>query len=225
LTARRIARCSIWPVRRETPRGFVPIGSDARANRARGSALALGIALLVGCSNAGDNPLVEGLTPEQEAQLIEESIAQIERTENFTPDDFERLQRAHLETMSDEMRDAALEGLPKRVDKISILEMSQTLELDRDTASIDARTTEDGRVFAIVSIEGSRSFRTRNASKTIPTRFSLPWVISVERGKLAFRHRGIRMSDVPDELLERDQPSESSPTPSNAAVPGSGTTR
>ncbi|HXV36123.1 MAG TPA: hypothetical protein VEC18_03175 [Myxococcota bacterium] len=179
----------------------------------------------MGCSNEGDNPLVDGLTPEQETQLIEESIAQIERTENFSPGDFEKLQRAHLETISEEMRDAALEDLPKRVDKISILEMSQTLELDRDTASIDARAAGDGRVFAIVSIEGSRTFRTRNAAKTIETRFTLPWVVAFERGKLTFRHRGIRMSDVPNEVLERDQPSESSPTPSSAAVPGSGTMR
>ncbi len=153
-------------------------------------------AVLVNCSGSSENPLAGGLTADQEALLIERAIDEIESTETFTPDDFEKLQRIHFETITEEMRDAALENLRKRVTKIMILEMSQTVELDRESAEVESRIMGLERVVALVTVNGRRTYRTSNASKTSEARFALPWVITVDGGELLFRHRGIRMRDV-----------------------------
>ncbi|MCH7600744.1 MAG: hypothetical protein IH973_13395 [Myxococcales bacterium] len=165
-------------------------------SRIRRLTAAMACAVLVNCSSSFENPLADGLTAEHEALLIEQSIDQIESAENFTPDDFEQLQRIHFETMTDEMRDAALENLPKRLDKIMILEMSQTVELDRASAEVESRIMGPENAMALVTVNGSRTYRTNNASKSSETRFTLPWVITVDGGELLFRHRGIRMRDV-----------------------------
>jgi hypothetical protein len=158
--------------------------------------LALGASLLASCADSSEDPLAAGLTPEQQAQLIEQSITEIERTENFDPANFEQLQRLHIESMGEEMRDAALESLPKRTGKIGILEMSQTLALEPESAEIELRTTGPGRLVALVSVKGTRSYRTSNVEKTVETRATLPWVITADHGKLVYRHRGIRMTDL-----------------------------
>jgi hypothetical protein len=155
-------------------------------------------ALLVDCSSSSENPLADGLTADQQAVLIEQSIDQIKSTENFTPDNFEQLQRTHFETMAEEMRDAALANLRKRLDKIVLLEMSQTVELDRESAEVESRTVSPERALAIVTVNGSRTYRTSNASKVSESRFALPWVITVDGGELILRHRGVRMRDIKD---------------------------
>ena len=106
-------------------------------SRAGRLTVVMACALLVNCSGSSENPLADELTADQQALLIERSIDQIESTENYTPDNFEQLQRTHFETMTEEMRDAALEYLQKRLDKIMILEMSQTVELDRESAEVE----------------------------------------------------------------------------------------
>jgi len=153
-------------------------------------------ALVAGCSASSENPLANGLSADQQALVIEKSIEQIEATENFTPDDFEARQRKHLEGISEEMRSAALANLQKRLNKNRILEMSQTVELDRETATVDTRVEGPRRVLALFSITGTRTYQTSNASETTETRFALPWVISVDGGELVFRHQGIRMRDI-----------------------------
>jgi hypothetical protein len=155
-------------------------------------------ALFVNCSNSSENPLADGLNADQQALLIEQSIDQIESTENFTPDDFEQLQRTHFEIITEEMRDAALENLRKRLDKILLLEMSQTVELDRESAEMQSRMEGLEKALALVVVNGSRSFRTNHASKSSKTRFALSWVITVDGGELVFRHQGIRMRDLRD---------------------------
>ena len=155
-------------------------------------------AFLVNCSNSSENPLADGLTADQQALLIEQSIDQIESAENFTPDDFEQLQRTHFEIVPEEMRDAALENLQRRLDKIRLLEMSQTVELDRESAEVQLRIEGPERVLALVTVSGSRTYRTNHASKSSKTQFALPWVITVNSGELVFRHQGIRMRDFRD---------------------------
>jgi len=155
-------------------------------------------AFFVNCSSSSENPLADGLTADQQALLIERSIDQIESAENFTPDDFEQLQRTHFETITKEMRDAALENLQRRLDKIMLLEMSQTVELDRESAEVQSRMEDPERALALVIVSGSRAYRTNHASKSSETHFALPWVISVDDGELAFRHQGIRMRDIID---------------------------
>lgn len=154
--------------------------------------------LLVNCSGSTENPLIGGLNPEQQALLLERSLDQIEATENFTPDDFEQLQRAHFETITEEMRDPALANLQKRLDKIAILGMSQTVELDRETGEVEARMESPKKALALVMVSGSRTYHTTNATKSSKTRFALPWVITVDGGELVFRHQGIRMRDIRD---------------------------
>jgi hypothetical protein len=158
----------------------------------------LACALLVNCSGSSENPLADELTAEQEALLIDRSFDQIESAENYTPENFEQVQRALLETMAEEMRDAALEYLPKRLSKITILEMSQTVELDRESAEVKARKVAPDKVMALVSINGTRSFVTNNASKSAETQFDMAWVITVDGGELVFHHRGIRMRESKD---------------------------
>ena len=155
-------------------------------------------AFLVNCSSSSENPLADGLTADQQALLIERSIDQIESAENFTPDDFEQLQRTHFETITKEMRDAALENLQRRLDKIMLLEMSQTVELDRESAEVEARMESPKKALALVMVNGSRTYHTSNATKTSETRFALPWVITVDGGELVFRHQGIRMRNSRD---------------------------
>ncbi len=154
--------------------------------------------LLVNCSSSSENPLADGLTAGQEALLIERTIDQIESTENYTPENFEQRQRTHFETLTKEMQDAALEYLPRRLDKITMLEMSQTVELDRESAEVQSRIEDPERALALVTVNGSRSYRTNHASKSSEARFALPWVIRVDGGELVFRHEGIRMKDVRD---------------------------
>ena len=151
--------------------------------------------LLVNCSGSSENPLANGLTEEQQARLIEQSIAQIELTENFTPDNFEPLQRSHIETITEEMRDAALENLQRRLNKVMLLEMSQTVELDPESVEVDSRMVDPKQAMVLVTVTGDRTYRTNNASKSSETRFLLPWVITVDDGELVFRHQGIRMRD------------------------------
>jgi len=167
-------------------------------SRARRWTVFTACVLLVNCSGSSENPLANGLTEEQQASLIEQSIAQIELTENFTPDNFEPLQRSHIETITEEMRDAALENLQRRMDKVMLLEMSQTVELDPESAELDSRMVDPKQAMVLVSVTGDRTYRTNNASKTSETRFVLPWVLTVDGGELVFRHQGIRMRTIKD---------------------------
>jgi hypothetical protein len=162
------------------------------------STVIMACALLVHCSSSSENPLADGLTADQQALLIERTIEQIESAENYTPDNFEQLQRTHLETVTEEMRDAALEYLPKRLEKILILEMSQTVELDPESAEVESRMLDPEKAMALVSVIGTRTYRTNNASKSSKTRFALAWVITVDGGELVFRHQGIRMGTIKD---------------------------
>jgi len=73
---------------------------------------------------------------------------------------------------------------------------TQTVELDRESAEVESRIEDPERILALVTLTGHRSYRTSNASMSSETRFSLPWVITVDRGELVFRHRGIRMQDI-----------------------------
>jgi hypothetical protein len=167
-------------------------------SRAGRLTVVMACALLVNCSSSSENPLADGLTADQQALLIEQSIEQIESAENYTPDNFEQLQRTHLETVTEEMRDAALEYLPKRLEKIVILEMSQTVELDPESAEVESRMLDPEKAVALFSVIGNRTYRTNNASKSSKTRFALTWVITVDGGELVFRHQGIRMGDIRD---------------------------
>jgi len=165
-------------------------------SRARRWTVFTACVLLVNCSGSSENPLANGLTEEQQAGLIEQSIAQIELTENFTPDNFEPLQRSHIETITEEMRDAALENLQRRLNKVMLLEMSQTVELDPESVEVDARMVDPKQTMVLVTVNGDRTYRTNNASRSSETRFVLPWVITVDGGELVFRHQGIRMRDL-----------------------------
>ena len=167
-------------------------------SRARRLTVVMACALLVNCSGSSENPLVDGLTADQQALMIEQSIDQIESTEDYTPDDFEQRRRAHFETLTEEMRDAALEYMPKRLDKIMMLEMSQTVELDRESVEVESHRVGPEKALALFSVKGSRSYRTSNASKSSTTRFTLRWVITVDDGELVFRHQGIRHRDIKD---------------------------
>jgi hypothetical protein len=155
-------------------------------------------ALLVNCSGSSENPLTDELTADQQAFLIEQSIDQIESTENYTPENFEQLQRTHFETLTEEMRDAALEYLQKRLEKIAMLEMSQTVELDRESAKVESHRVAPEKALALFTVNGSRTYRTSNASKTSRTHFALRWVITVDDGELVFHHQGIRYRDIKD---------------------------
>ena len=152
--------------------------------------------LLAGCSNAPANPLVEGLSAAHEDQLKSLSLAAIEAIENFTPENFEQLQRTHFETMTNEMRPLALEHLPTRVKNIAAIAMSQTLQLDRDSVEVVWRQLGPEKVTANVKVIGERSYQTRDASKSVTTSYSLPWVITVENGQLVHRHQGIRTKSL-----------------------------
>jgi hypothetical protein len=163
---------------------------------ARRSIAVIACAVLVNCSGSSENPLVEGLSADQQTQLIEQSINQIESAENFTPEDFEQRQQEHFESITEEMHDAALEYLRKRSDKIMLLEMSQTVELDRESAEIELRMDGPETALALFTVDGNRSYRTNHATKTIETRFTLPWLITTSRGKLVFHHQGVRMKDL-----------------------------
>jgi len=171
----------------------------------------LACALAANCSSSSENPLAGGLTPEQEALLIELTIDQIESTENFNHENFEQLQRKHLETMTEEMRDVARENLKKRLEKIMILEMSQTVELDRASAEVDWRVVDLENVVAIVTLNGGRSYSTSHASNVSETQFSLPWAVSVDGGELVFRHRGIRMRNTRTHPATPSNPPDTEP--------------
>jgi hypothetical protein len=178
-----------------------PLSTAARGFSMSGTGrltVLMACALLVGCSDSSENPLADGLTADQQTLLIERTINQIESAENFTPDDFEQLQRTHFEIITEEMRDAALQNLQRRLDKIMLLEMSQTVELDRESAEVQSRIEDPERALALVTVNGSRTYRTNHASKSSAARFALPWVISVDGDELVFRHQGIRMRDVRD---------------------------
>ncbi len=155
-------------------------------------------ALLIHCSRSSENPLAHGLAEDQQALLIERTIDQIESTENFTPDSFEQLQRTHFEMITEEMRDAALEYLQKRLDKIILLEMSQTVELDLESVEVESRMEGLKKAVAMITVNGNRAYHTNHASKSSKTLFSLPWVITVDGGELVFRHQGIRMRTIKD---------------------------
>ncbi len=167
-------------------------------SRAGRLTVVMACALLVNCSSSSENPLADGLTADQQAFLIEQSIDQIEAAENYTPDNFEQLQLTHFETLTEEMRDAALRFLPKRLDKIMILEMSQTVELDRDSAEVESHMESLERAIALITVNGNRAYHTHHASKSSETRFTLSWVITVDGGELVFRHQGIRMRTIKD---------------------------
>jgi hypothetical protein len=155
-------------------------------------------ALLANCSSSSENPLADELTADQQALVIEQSIDQIESTENYTPENFEQLQRAHFETLTEGMRDAALEYLRKRLDKIMMLEMSQTVELDRESVEVESHRVGPEKALALFTVNGSRTYRTSNASKSSKTQFALRWVITVDDGELVFSHQGIRSRDIKD---------------------------
>jgi len=156
----------------------------------------LACASLAVCTDSPDISLAGGLSEEQQTQLIERSIEQIEATANYTPEDFEQRQRAHLKTMVEEMREAALENLPKRAEKIQMLEMSQTVELDPSSAELEVRVVDPKKALALFSVNGARSYRTANASKSSQMRFVLQWVIEADDGELKYRHRGVRMMEI-----------------------------
>jgi hypothetical protein len=160
------------------------------------STIALACALLVSCSGSSENPLADGVTPEIEALLIERTIEQIELAENFTHDTFEQIQRTNIETMAEEMQEAALVNLENRLKKITILELSQTVQLDRESAVVESRIVDLENVLALVTLKGTRTYNTNNATKTSETRFSVPWAITVDDGELVFYHRGVRMRNV-----------------------------
>jgi hypothetical protein len=173
------------------------------------SILVLACVLLASCSGPSENPLAGGITPEIEALLIERSIEQIELAENFTHDTFEEVQKRHLETMVEEMRDAALANMESRLSKILILDLSQTVRLDRESAAVESRMVDAENVLALVTLKGSRTYNTNNATKTSNTRFSLAWAITVDRGELVFRHRGIRMRNERVDTRAVDEPAPS----------------
>ena len=167
-------------------------------NRIERLAFVLVCALTSGCSAPAENPLADGVTPEIEAQLIDRSIEQIELAENFTNDTFEQVQQEHIETMVDDMREAARVNLQNRFNKIRILEMSQTVQIDRGSAAVETRIVDSENALALVTLKGTRTYYTNNATKTSKTQFSLPWTISVDDGELVFRHRGVRMRNLAD---------------------------
>jgi hypothetical protein len=160
------------------------------------STIVLACALLVSCSGSSENPLADGATPEIETLLIERTIEQIELAENFTHDTFEQIQRTNIETMAEEMREAALVSLENRLKKIMILELSQTVQLDRESAVAETRIVDLENVVALVTLKGTRTYNTNNATKTSDTRFSVPWAITVDDGELVFDHRGVRMRNT-----------------------------
>jgi hypothetical protein len=160
------------------------------------STIVLACALLASCSGSSENPLADGATPEIEALLIEQSIEQIELAENFTHDTFEQAQRTHIETMAEEMRDAALVNLQIRLNKIMILELSQTVQLDRESAAVESRIVDQENVLALVTLKGTRTYNTNNATKTSEAHFSVPWAITADDGELVFHHRGVRMRNI-----------------------------
>jgi hypothetical protein len=160
--------------------------------------VAFACAAAIGCSDSSDISLADGLTPEQEAQLVERSLEEIESSENFTAETFELIQQAHFETMAEEMREAALANLKRRQDKVRILEMSQTVELDRESAIVESRSMGPDQAVAIVTVTGKRTYHTSNATKTAKSGFSLPWIITIKRGDLVYQHRGVRTRDLRD---------------------------
>ena len=165
------------------------------------SIIVLACVLLASCSSPSENPLADGATPEIEALLIERTIEQIQRT--------------NIETMVEEMREAALVSLQNRLNKIMILELSQTIQLDRESAVVESRTVDQENVLALVTLKGTRTYNTNNATKTSETRFSLPWSITVDDGELVFHHRGVRMRNTrtdPRTVVDPAQ-SETSETP------------
>ena len=98
--------------------------------------------------------------------------------------------------MAEEMREAALVNLENRLKKIMILELSQTVQLDRESAAVESRIVDLENVLALVTLKGTRTYHTNNATKTSETRFSVPWAITVDDGELVFYHRGVRMRNV-----------------------------
>jgi hypothetical protein len=194
------------------------------------STLVLACVLLASCSGPSENPLAVGATPEIEALLIERTIEQIELAENFTHDTFEQIQRTNIETMVEEMREAALVNLQNRSNKIMILKLSQTIQLDRESAVVESRTVDQENVLAIVTLKGTRTYNTDNATKTSETRFSLPWSITVDDGELVFHHRGVRMRNVrtdPKTVVDPAQPEtpEAPDGPLDTAADEGATTR
>ena len=77
--------------------------------------------LLSGCSP--ESPLANGLTEAHKATIIESTIAQIELSDTFTPENFEQRERKHFETMTPEMLEPALEHLPTRVEEVTSLQV------------------------------------------------------------------------------------------------------
>jgi hypothetical protein len=78
--------------------------------------------------------------------------------------------------------------------------MSQTVQLDRESARVESRIVDPEHLLALVTLKGTRTYRTDNASKSSETRISLPWAISFDGGELVFRHRGVRMRDLANPL-------------------------
>jgi hypothetical protein len=194
------------------------------------STIVLACVLLASCSGPSENPLADGITPEIEALLIERTIDQIELAENFTHDTFEQIRQTNIETMVEEMREAALVNLQNRLNKITILELSQTVQLDRESAVVESRIVDQENGLAIVTLKGTRTYTTDNATKTSETRFSLPWSITVDDGELVFRHRGVRMRNVRTDSGTVVDPTQSETTeaagdPPEPADDEGGTTR
>ena len=70
--------------------------------------------LFMGCSNTPRSPLAEGFTSTLKERVIARSIQEIESIENFKPENFERLQRKHFESMTQDMKTQALAHLQSR---------------------------------------------------------------------------------------------------------------
>jgi len=146
----------------------------------------------LGAACKPENPLASGLTPELEAQLVRHTIEEIQSSETFDPASFETRQRTHFESMTEAGRDTALEHLPRRVDEIKELGMSQSVRLDPGQVEVDWQQLGPGKIAAEVSIPGDRAYQAKDGSRTIKTRYILPWGITTERGKPVFQHQGIR---------------------------------
>lgn len=159
--------------------------------------LTIGLCLLFwGCSGA-PNPLAQGLTAALQEQLQELAVHEIISSETFTAETFEAVQREHIATMSKGMEVAALEHLPTRVKENTELHMSQSLELEPDSVEIEWDQMGPENIRARVTLIGNRTYKTREYSKTVRTRYHLPWIITVEKKTPVFRHSGVRLKNLP----------------------------
>ncbi len=148
--------------------------------------------LLSGCSP--ESPLANGLTEAHKATIIESTIAQIELSDTFTPENFEQRERKHFETMTPEMLEPALEHLPTRVEEVTSLQVYREAVIDGPSAELEIKRSMEDEVHVSVRVPGSNRYRSEgNPSKTQQVEWTLPWKITVEEGEIVMRHQGIRL--------------------------------